>query len=194
MILGFTAQQLSITTDMLAQSGKENSALYKALFLVQKAAAIPSMIVSTEQAATGALAAFPGPVGLALSAATRALGYASVGIVAGQAVAGIAHGGLDYVPSESTYLLDKGERVLSPSQNSDLTRFLDQRGSAVSGGESVAGGAPVSIFINGVASQPDRDEVDGNIRRVILNEVSSKSTKTMRALQSQTNVKPKGNY
>ncbi|WP_445363182.1 hypothetical protein ACJJIQ_23605 [Microbulbifer sp. ANSA003] len=38
--------------------------------------------------------------------------------------AGIAHGGLDYVPKESTYLLDKGERVLSPNQNADLTAAL----------------------------------------------------------------------
>ncbi|WP_444886475.1 hypothetical protein [Microbulbifer sp. JMSA008] len=38
--------------------------------------------------------------------------------------AGIAHGGLDYVPKESTYLLDKGERVLSPNQNADLTKAL----------------------------------------------------------------------
>ena len=41
------------------------------------------------------------------------------------AISGIAHGGLDYVPSESTYLLDKGERVLSPNQNRDLTEFLN---------------------------------------------------------------------
>lgn len=36
----------------------------------------------------------------------------------------VAHGGMDYVPAESTYLLDKGERVLSPTQNRDLTNFL----------------------------------------------------------------------
>ena len=42
--------------------------------------------------------------------------------------AGIAHGGLDYVPAESTYLLDKGERVLSPNQNADLTSALKNGG------------------------------------------------------------------
>ena len=45
------------------------------------------------------------------------------------AMAGAAHGGLGYVPSESTYLLDKGERVISPRQNTDLTSFLEQQGS-----------------------------------------------------------------
>lgn len=189
MLLSFTAQQLSITTDMLAQSGKENSALYKALFLVQKAAAIPSMIVSTEQAAAGALAAFPGPVGIALSAATRALGYTSVGIAAGQAVAGIAHGGLDYVPKESTYLLDKGERVLSPAQNSDFTRFLDQGGSA-------AGGGDIRIVVNNtnVETEIDVRAVSEIAERVTIEQFSSKSTKSMRALSANTNVQPKGRF
>ncbi|NOR70891.1 MAG: tape measure protein [Methylomarinum sp.] len=42
-------------------------------------------------------------------------------------VAGAAHGGLGYVPKESTYLLDKGERVLSPNQNKDLVSFLNSQ-------------------------------------------------------------------
>ena len=44
-------------------------------------------------------------------------------------VSGVAHGGLDYVPKESTYLLDKGERVLSPNQNQDLNNFMKSGGS-----------------------------------------------------------------
>lgn len=43
------------------------------------------------------------------------------------AVTGIAHGGIDNVPKESTYLLDKGERVLSPKQNRDITDFIERR-------------------------------------------------------------------
>jgi hypothetical protein len=39
-----------------------------------------------------------------------------------------AHGGLTNVPQESTYLLDKGERVLSPRQNTDLTEALENGG------------------------------------------------------------------
>lgn len=39
-------------------------------------------------------------------------------------LAGMAHSGLDYIPKEGTWLLDKGERVLSPRQNQDLTAFL----------------------------------------------------------------------
>lgn len=42
------------------------------------------------------------------------------------ALAGVAHGGLGDVPSESTFLLQKGERVLSPKQNRDVTEFLQE--------------------------------------------------------------------
>jgi len=71
--------------------------------------------------AAWASAAFPynvGPVAMATAAAA--------GNLAG--VTGVAHGGLENVPKESTYLLDKGERVLSPNQNQDLTNFLQNSG------------------------------------------------------------------
>jgi hypothetical protein len=35
-----------------------------------------------------------------------------------------AHTGLDFVPREQTYLLSKGERVVQPQANRDLTEFL----------------------------------------------------------------------
>lgn len=37
-----------------------------------------------------------------------------------------AHGGLTNVPAEQTYLLQKGERVLSPNQNADLNAYMKQ--------------------------------------------------------------------
>lgn len=113
----FTQQQLSITTDFLRQSGQEQSAMYRTLLAVQKLAAIPSMIIATEEAATKALTLGPiaGPIA---SAAVKTLGYASVGIVAGQAIAGQAHDGINRVPKENegTWLLKANEMVLNPAQ------------------------------------------------------------------------------
>jgi hypothetical protein len=110
----------------LREAGKEQSAIYKIAFAAQKAAAIPSMIVSTEEASTSALALAPGPAGMAMSAIIKGLGYASIGMVAGQTIAGIAHGGLGYVPEEATYLLQKGEGVLSPKQNVALSNAAER--------------------------------------------------------------------
>jgi hypothetical protein len=48
----------------------------------------------------------------------------AVGKGLGLGLVGAAHGGLDNVPAEATYLLQRGERVLSPQQNTDLTSFI----------------------------------------------------------------------
>jgi hypothetical protein len=50
-------------------------------------------------------------------------------------VGGVAHGGLDYVPERSTFLLQQGERVLAPDQNKDLTEFLKGGNAAPVGGD-----------------------------------------------------------
>jgi hypothetical protein len=40
----------------------------------------------------------------------------------------MAHNGINNIPREGTWLLDGGERVLNPQQNTDLTKYLaDQR-------------------------------------------------------------------
>ncbi|MGY0523271.1 hypothetical protein, partial [Pseudomonas aeruginosa] len=73
--------------------------------------------------------------GLAAGAAAAAAA-ATAPMVAGvssAAFAGIAHGGIDNIPKESTWLLDAGERVLSPNQNRDLTAFLSREGGASAG-------------------------------------------------------------
>lgn len=117
LTLTYTQQMLSITTSGLQKAGKEQSSAYRVLFAAQKAAAIPSMIVATEEAATKALSLGPvaGPIA---AGATKALGYASIGIVAGQALAGQAHDGINRVPKENegTWMLKANEMVLNPTQ------------------------------------------------------------------------------
>ncbi|BDR12934.1 tape measure protein [Vibrio sp. STUT-A11] len=158
--LDFTQQQLSITTNFLRQSGEEQSGIYRALFMAQKLAAIPSMIISTEEAATKALTLGPiaGPIA---SAAVKTLGYASVGIVAGQAFAGQAHDGINRVPreNEGTWLLKANEMVLNPTQADNFRWMVDmmQQMKAMMGAAMTASvGAPaandnaVSVNVSGV--------------------------------------------
>lgn len=97
-LLSFTQQQMSITTSAMQQAGMEHTGVYKALFAMQKAAAIPSIIVSTEEASAKALAAFPPPYSIGLAASVKAMGYASAGMVAGQAIAGMFDKG-GYIPA-----------------------------------------------------------------------------------------------
>lgn len=116
-------------TQMVKDSAGEQSGAYKAMFLMQQAIAIGQAIISTELAATKALEL--GPIlGIPASTLVRGMGYASVGLIAGQTISGMAHDGIDNIPKEGTWLLDKGERVVDSRTNSDLKDFIANGGSA----------------------------------------------------------------
>ena len=74
-------------------------------------------------------AAAPWPI----NTGAPAFGKAMAASAKAQLIAGALHGGMDNVPNEATYLLQKGERVLSPNQNTDLTNFLNGEGGGTSG-------------------------------------------------------------
>lgn len=93
--------------------------------------------------------AVPWPFSLALAPeeAARAAALTEAG-----AAAFIAHGGMDYTPAETTYLLDKGERVVSPRQNQDLTDFLKKSGDGSQGGAVTIQRLDVHVMENATSS------------------------------------------
>lgn len=91
-IAGMTAQVFDQMAGMLRESVGESSALYKTMFLAGRAASIAQAIVNTEEGATKALAQ-GGAYGSLLAGVVRATGYASVGLIAGQTIAGYKSGG-----------------------------------------------------------------------------------------------------
>lgn len=122
--LSYGEQIFASTTDILARTLGEQSAFYKASFATQKIASIASSIVAIKTGIAQA-AANPFPLNLGAMATVAAATASIVSDI--DSVAGVFHGGTDYVPKEASYLLDKGERVLSPKQNQDFTRFMDQQ-------------------------------------------------------------------
>ena len=62
---------------------------------------------------------------LAISGMSGSFG---AGMGAAMGLAGKAHAGLTNVPAEGTFLLQRGERVVQPEQNRDLTDFLSEEG------------------------------------------------------------------
>ena len=112
---------------MVKETAGESSAAYKAMFLVNQGISIAQALINTEVAATKAMAEGGYFAGIPMSSVIRGLGYASVGLIAGQTIAGMAHDGIDNIPKEGTWLLDGGERVLNPQQNKDLTKYLADR-------------------------------------------------------------------
>lgn len=112
---------------MVKETSGESSAAYKSMFLINQGISMAQAVINTEVAATKAMAEGGYIAGIPMSTAIRALGYASVGLIAGQTIAGMAHDGIDNIPREGTWLLDRGERVVDRRTNSDLKDYLADR-------------------------------------------------------------------
>lgn len=158
-VINFTTQTISLTTDLLEQSGKDQSFVMKALLAGQKLLAIPSIVVAGQLAEANA-AAFASMTGGMLSAETarqvmRAQTALSVGIVTGTAIAGMAHSGIEEIPAEGTWLLDKGERVYTNKSAQRIDQMYDQLMSG--GGVAAGGGAVFEQHIHFTADMTDAD-------------------------------------
>lgn len=79
-------------TQMIKDAKGENSKTFKAMFLAQQSMAIAQQIINTELAA-GATTAQTGIFGLPAASVIRGIGYASVGLIAAQTIAGFETGG-----------------------------------------------------------------------------------------------------
>lgn len=120
-----------------AKSSRKIAALNKALMLKEAFVAQKAAIIKAYNSAP-----FPANLpGVALVAA-------QTGLLLRDIIKGQAHDGMDSLPSTGTYMLERGERVVSSRANRDLTEFLAQsnRGNMQS--------APLTLQINGVAD-PD---------------------------------------
>ena len=149
---------------MLGELGGKSSALYKTMFLASKAASIAQAVINTELAAVRALAELGPIAGPPMAATMRGLGYVSVGIMAGTALMGMAHEGMGSIPSEGTWLLDGGERVVAPKQNQDLTNFLARQESVAQDVSGSAGGGGVVIHTEvTVQAQPGATQTDAKM-------------------------------
>ena len=134
----------------------EQSGLYKAMFAVQKAAAIAQSMVAI-QTGIAMAAANPWPANLAAMASVAA---ATASIVGNIGAIGMAHDGIDSIPETGTWLLEKGERVTTAETSAKLDKTLSD---IQSGGS----GAPiVNLYENASkAGTVDSRQEDG--RRVI---------------------------
>lgn len=130
----------------------ENSKTYAVLFAAQKAFAVAQAMLNIPAAYSKAYDAvvgtpYIGPyIAPVVGAAAAALQVAQAAKIKGVSLTGMAHDGIDNVPREGTWLLDKGERVLNARQNKDLTSYLNQMGSQSPKSQSVESNVRVAIF------------------------------------------------
>ncbi|EML0281082.1 hypothetical protein V9652_001010 [Vibrio alginolyticus] len=155
MKFGLASQGLSL----IEQTAKQGSFIQKAAFAAQKAMAAAQVYMQGEVAATAALAPPPiglGPIaGVGQAMVIRTLAAASAGLIMGQAVAGMAHNGIEEVPmfagrSESNWTLKAGERVYT----NESARRIDQmyRATMAMYRQPFAANAPTMAYQNRMAA------------------------------------------
>lgn len=133
----------------------QSSSTYKRLFALQRSFAIGEAIMNMWKSGSKAYAETTGNVWVKAAAAAQAVAAQGqfVALLKSVAPVGMAHSGIDNIPQEGTWLLDKGERVLSPRQNADLTQFLQNQNRAESG---------QNIVINVVVNADNSSSVESN--------------------------------
>lgn len=167
----------SSLTDMLtewAETGKLNAQDFAATFIQSIGHSL--LAYAAAQVAMAGLSAFTAMIGVpyvgpaiapgAAIAATAAAGVLMTGV--GAALSGQAHAGIDNIPREGTWLLDGGERVLSPAQNKDLTGYLQRANSIDS--TSKPGGVTMNVDIHQNIPAQVGLEQDGNQLKVFIRE------------------------
>lgn len=108
----------------------EQSGIYRALFAVEKAYALAKVMLNAPKTASDAYDAVVGipVVGPALApvAAAAAMAYqmAQASSVQSIGITGMAHDGIDSIPKTGTWLLEKGERVVTSETSARLDSVL----------------------------------------------------------------------
>lgn len=154
---------LTSVTEVMRSSFGEQSALYKAAFVVQKAAAIAQSVIAIQQGMAMA-AANPWPTNLAAIASVAA---ATAGIVSNIAAVGMAHDGIDSVPETGTWLLQKGERVTTASTSAKLDATLDRVNRDTGNGGGQGDQFNMNFEVNGSTSERERQMLDLTVRRAV---------------------------
>ena len=121
---------------MLDAYGAKESTAYKVAFAMQKGFVLSSAILNAKGAI---MSAWNDPSNVTMW--QKIAGAAAVAVqtndlmsaIQGVALSGMAHDGIDNIPKEGTWLLDKGERVVDSRTNADLKDYLAKGGGSGGG-------------------------------------------------------------
>lgn len=179
---GLTNMSSAVTglMSIVESSRGKQSGTYKALFAMSKAFNVAQATLNLQGAIIGALNAPDGvtvPQKFANMAAVAAAGVQLLSSITSITMAGQAHAGIDYIPREGTWLLDRGERVVDSRTNADLKQYLRNNAGSSSGGGSISVNVPLSIQSqdsgNGGVSVEDANILAGLIKSKVYEIVTN---------------------
>lgn len=124
----------------------EQNRVAQAAFAISKGISIANGVINAHEAATKSMALYPGPLGMAMAAASYAKVIGEVMTMKSMSL-GQFHQGIDNVAETGDYTLQKGERVVDRRLNQDLKDFLSNENNSKGG--STEQPIDASIHING---------------------------------------------
>lgn len=141
---------------MLDAYGAKESTAYKVAFAMQKGFVLSSAILNAKGAI---MSAWNDPSNVTMW--QKIAGAAAVAVqtndlmsaIQGVALSGMAHDGIDNIPKEGTWLLDKGERVVDSRTNADLKGMIANQ---KNGGGDV--NISVQVTDSGVSTQSNQSD------------------------------------
>lgn len=154
---------------MLDAYGAKESTAYKVAFAMQKGFVLSSAILNAKGAI---MSAWNDPSNVTMW--QKIAGAAAVAVqtndlmsaIQGVALSGMAHDGIDNIPKEGTWLLDKGERVVDSRTNADLKDMIANQ---KNGGGGVTIHNNINIASDGSAtSESDSKQLGALINNAVL--------------------------
>ncbi|MDH3003515.1 tape measure protein [Pasteurella multocida] len=182
------------TTELIGKAAGKQSGIYKAMFAASKAFAIAESIVKIQQGIANA-SALPWPQNLSAIASVISATSSIVSTISGTTMnlSGQAHSGIDNIPREGTWLLDKGERVVDSRTNQDLKRFLaNQQSGALKQGKQGKQDISVNIINNGEPAKANVSTKQKGGQLELTIELVRNIAKQEASQMIQTNLRPGG--
>ncbi|OQS45867.1 hypothetical protein B0T49_20920 [Chromobacterium violaceum] len=181
-MLSSSSQLFDGLAGLAANFKGKQSGVYRAMFAMSKAFAVADAIIKIQQAVATAAASAPWPANMGAMASVASATAGLVSTISSTQLSGMAHDGIDNVPREGTWLLDRGERVIDRRTNSDLKDFLSRVNGM--GATPAAPAQPVRVVVNNLAPgatarTEERQGADGGreilvlVERVIDNKLAA---------------------
>ncbi|WP_312953704.1 hypothetical protein [Atlantibacter hermannii] len=135
---------MTAASGMLDAFGGQSKKAAVLSFALQKGQAIAEATMSAYTAYADGVSK-GGWAGFMLAGSKMAAALQQVASIKSTKLSGMAHDGIDSIPREGTWLLDRGERVVDKRTNADLKTFLED---SDSGGQPITINAPLNISGN----------------------------------------------
>lgn len=174
MMLSSASEGFGALAGIIGNAQGQQSKAYRAMFAVSKAFAVADATMKAYQAISAAWASAPFPANLAAVAMTTPQVLGVVSAIQGASLKGMAHDGIDSIPEEGTWLLNKGERVTTANTSAKLDATLGRIDAQTRNGGSLSGGKPtINIYGAPAGTVVEETERDGEwIIDVIMDDVS----------------------